>query len=66
MNTNDLDNYILNLLKTNSKGISIEVIIDYLDYMNKVRYSESEIIEIVYKLIKEGKIIKVEKLFILK
>ena len=42
---------------TNSqKGVSLNEIIDYLDYVNKVRYSEDEINEILKELSNEGKV----------
>ncbi|WP_445734765.1 hypothetical protein [Mariniflexile sp.] len=66
MSNNGLDSCILKLLKTNSRGVSIEVIIDYLDYINKVRYSEDDIIKILNELIKKNKVLKTKNLFLLK
>ena len=66
MSNIDLDSCILKLLKTNSKGVSIEVIIDYLDYINKVRYSGYDIINILNELIKKNKVLKKKNLFLLK
>lgn len=51
-----LEKNILNLIKDNDK-VRIEVILDYLDYINKIRYSEKDIRPILDKLILEEKII---------
>lgn len=66
MNNTDLESYILKLLKANRKGVSVEVILDYLDYTNKVRYSEGNILEILNEFIKKDKVLRMKSLFILK
>lgn len=50
-----LEKNILDLLKVN-KEVEIEDIIDYLDYINKVRYLEKDIIPIVVDLNKREKL----------
>lgn len=51
-----LEENIFNLIKHNKK-VEIEVILDYLDYVNKVRYSEKDINPILDKLILEKRIV---------
>lgn len=51
-----LEKNILNLIKDNNT-VKMEVILDYLDYINKVRYSEKDISPILNKLVLENKII---------
>ena len=50
-----LEKNILDLLKVN-KEVEIKDIIDYLDYVNKVRYLEKDIIPIVVNLNKREKL----------
>ena len=56
MEINNLENSIIKLLESNKQGVDIDVIIDYLDYVNKVRYTSEEIMEILNNLIEENKI----------
>jgi hypothetical protein len=44
------------LIHQNRDGVTIDVIIDYLDYVNKVRYNQAEITPILNGLISENKI----------
>ena len=56
MESFDKQKYILKLLKNEIKGSSIENIIDFLDYINKVKYNTDEIEDILQDLITEKKI----------
>ena len=47
---------ILKVIELN-KGISVEDIIEYLDYINKVRYSQREVNLFLEDLIREQKVI---------
>jgi hypothetical protein len=49
-------------MKSN-KGISIENMIEYLDYVNKVRYSQEEVKSFLDELQKENKIYFKNKLW---
>ena len=60
-----LERHIIKLISGNKKGISLETVLEYLDYVNKVAYKESEINPILEKLIQEQKIFKEESLFII-
>lgn len=44
-------------------GTSVEEIIDFLDYVNKVRYSEAEVSGILLKLAAENKVLEKSKLW---
>ena len=48
---------ILEFIKSNN-GTKMEEIIDYLDYMNKVNYSEAEVLEYTRDLISNGIVFK--------
>ena len=50
-----LEQNILTLAKSNGL-ISIDLILDYLDYINKVKYKKEEIIHILEKLVAEDKL----------
>jgi hypothetical protein len=50
-----LEKNILNLASDNN-AIKIEFILDYLDYINKVRYEKKEIFPILEKLVAEQKL----------
>lgn len=47
---------ILKLILSNKKGVTKENIIDYLDYINKVRYSDSELELLLTDLIGQNKV----------
>jgi hypothetical protein len=51
---------IFKLINSNINGVSLEIIIDYLDYLNKVRYKKEIVKEILDELILEKKIVKIE------
>lgn len=53
----DINERIVKLINANKKGVNIDTIIDYLDYINKVKYDKYEIEEILNKLIIKNKII---------
>jgi hypothetical protein len=46
-----------------TRQVDIETIIDFLDYINKVRYSEIEILKVLKDLEKEDKIISSNSLY---
>jgi hypothetical protein len=58
-----LKEHILKLVADNKKGLYCEVIIDYLDYVNKVSYTQDEIQPILDTLIEEKKILEKASLF---
>lgn len=47
---------VIELLSQNKKGLSIDTIIDYLDYVNKWSYSAEELTPILGELISNEKI----------
>ena len=47
---------ILKLINSNTKGVRINDIIDFFDYINKVRYEKEAIEELLSELIVENKI----------
>lgn len=51
-----MEESITELVK-NNENVTLDQIIDYLDYLNKVRYQEREISPILEKLISEQKLI---------
>ncbi|HBK72085.1 MAG TPA: hypothetical protein DDZ39_10615 [Flavobacteriaceae bacterium] len=57
-----LEEKIFNLIKDND-SVKIEAIFDYLDYLNKVRYSKKEISPVLDKLVLENKIIFNENIY---
>lgn len=65
MKSFDKKKHILKLISTNPKGVSIDTIIDYLDYINKVLYSKDEIEKILLDLIIENKIFCKNKIYYL-
>ena len=52
----DLKNQILKFLKSNANGVTIDSILDYLDYINKVRYEKQNLDIILKELIIEKKL----------
>ena len=51
---NELNKNILNAIKDLSdKSLSLSTIIEYIDYINRVRYTEDEIIKGLILLVKE-------------
>jgi DNA replicative helicase MCM subunit Mcm2 (Cdc46/Mcm family) len=57
MKLSDINNHIIKLVNANKKGVDIATILDYLDYINKVRYDKDEVEEILNVLIVDNKII---------
>lgn len=53
----DINEHIVKLINANEKGVDIDTIIDYLDYINKVRYEKEDIEGILDTLIIKNKII---------
>lgn len=54
MKEKQLKKDVLNAIeKMNDKDLSLSNIIEYIDYINKVRYTEDEVIKGLIKLIKE-------------
>ncbi len=67
MNLKELDfleTKITKLVTENKNGISLETVLEYLDYVNKVNYNEEQIIPVLEKLMSEGKISKNNGLYI--
>ena len=60
-----IEKHILKLVTDNSKGVTIDTILEYLDYVNKVNYSHEDIMPILKQLIFESKISNTANLFIL-
>jgi hypothetical protein len=56
MITSDKKKNILKLIYANKKGVSIDTIIDFLDYLDKVIYDKYEIEIILKELIFENKV----------
>ncbi len=54
---------ILELIESNVDGVSLNTIIDYLDYVNRVVYSEEELAPIIKKLLEEERIYEENNLF---
>jgi hypothetical protein len=52
----DINTIILELISVNKDGIHIRSIVEYLDYINKVKYSEKEITFLLKKLISLEKV----------
>ena len=42
------------LQKLNQKDLSIENVVEYIDYVSKIRYTEKEIISALLEIIKYG------------
>ena len=57
MNTFNFKKYILKLINENEKGVEINLIINYLDYINKVHYNINDIEIELNTLIMEGEIV---------
>jgi transposase len=53
---------ILELIKSNN-GAKMEEIIDYLDYINKIKYSEREVSEFMRELISASIVFKKDELW---
>jgi hypothetical protein len=56
MKSFDIKENILKFISANPKGVNIESIIDFLDYINKVRYKKVNIEAILMELVREKKI----------
>jgi hypothetical protein len=56
MESFDKKKNILKLLASNKKGCSVATIIEYLDYVNKVKYSEEEVNKVLDDLSASKKI----------
>lgn len=56
---------ILKLISSNKNGVTKENIIEYLDYMNKVRYTDNEIVIFLSELKEQKKIKKEDQLWFL-
>jgi hypothetical protein len=54
---------IMKLINSNPKGVTIDAIIDYLDYINRVRYTEVEISTILCELEKHNQLKKDNQLW---
>ena len=54
---------ILKLIHSNKNGVTKENIIDYLDYINKIRYSDEEVDEFLHELKKQNKVKVVDQLW---
>lgn len=59
-----LEESILKVISDNNEGLSIEIILQYLDYCNKIAYGREKIDNILKKLIEEQKISKKGEIFI--
>ncbi len=57
MKSFDINEYIVKLINENKRGVDIDTIIDYLDYINKVRYDKDKIEIFLNTLIINNKII---------
>lgn len=62
----DKKEHIIRLIKDNVNGVSIDTIIDFLDYLNKVRYDKDEIKGILSELILDNKIFLKNSLYFIK
>ncbi|MFC2466029.1 MAG: hypothetical protein ACFNYM_08080 [Bacteroidota bacterium] len=52
---NQLKQGVLNCIqKLNQKDLSIENVVEYIDYVSKIRYTEKEIISALLEIIKYG------------
>ena len=57
MSDNNLKKYILETIDSlKSEDFSISTIIEHIDYINKIRYTEGEVIRQLIKIVKERKI----------
>ncbi len=54
-----LKEHIIKLIYGNKQGVSLAMILEYLDYVNRVVYSELEVMPILEKLINDHKILKI-------
>ena len=59
-----LEESLLKIIYDNNEGLSIEIIMEYLNYINKISYQKEKIVNILKKLIEEKKISKKENKFI--
>jgi hypothetical protein len=46
-----LEESLLKIIYDNNEGLSIEIIMEYLDYINKISYQKEKIVNILKKLI---------------
>ena len=60
-----LEESILKVISENSKGLPLEVLLEYLDYINKFSYDSKYILGILERLINKQKILKKNNLFII-
>ncbi|HLV70508.1 MAG TPA: hypothetical protein VKY34_07355 [Xanthomarina sp.] len=69
MTTNEkqfLEDNILKVILDNKEGLTIDTILEYLDYINKVAYHRKEVVSILERLVCEQKILKKGNIFISK
>ena len=63
MNKSNVKDLILKLLQSNEGGVTKENIVDYLDYVNKVRYTSDEMDHFLSELSKEKKVKNINDLW---
>ena len=63
MNKSNVKDLILKLLQSNEGGVTKENIVDYLDYVNKVRYTSDEMAHFLSELSKEKKVKNINDLW---
>ncbi|MEM9859803.1 MAG: hypothetical protein AAF843_20795 [Bacteroidota bacterium] len=63
---NFIEEHVIKLVTGNKEGVSIETILDYLDYTNRVRYDEKDINPILNKLISDQIIYEDQDLYLAK
>lgn len=59
-----LEESILKVISDNNEGFSIEIILEYLDYINRISYQKEKIVTILKELIQEQKISRKGNIFI--
>ena len=62
MKIEGLRNAVIKLV-TENDGVSLDTIIEYLDFVNKVRYKKAEIMSLLDKLRIEGEVIEKDQLY---
>lgn len=63
MNKSNIKDLILKLLQSNEGGVTKENIVDYLDYVNKIRYTIDEMDHFLSELSKEKKVKNINDLW---
>lgn len=58
MSTANNKQYLLRLLNSQKMGVSMATLIDYLDYINKVRYSVDEVKMMLDELVASNDIVE--------